>query len=211
MEEEYVKIWKKHKITRAEFSFNCGNDDIGDTDIIFYKGDKVIKEKWGMSSYFTNDIFQEVEFYEHGDGEYGIVTIELNEDEDGFYYSKSSKTTRIVEEGEDIFLEITQEQAQFLKEYVSNMSGGNHGREHNYKKDFILTKEIEEMIEELCDNFEERCHGWADDLIRTEEDIVEFDGGDYAYETGDITIIKKDGKFYVKLTVFYEFLIEEEN
>ena len=90
MEEEYVKIWKKHKITHAEFSFDCGNDEMGCTDITFYKGDKVIKEKWGLSSYLSHDIFQEVEFYEasngHYIGEHGIVTIKLNEEEDGFEY-----------------------------------------------------------------------------------------------------------------------------
>ena len=214
MDEEYVKIWKKHKITHAEFSFDSLSDV--EDDITFYRGDKIIKEKWGLSSYLIDDIFQYVDFLEESDryytGERGTVTIELceeDEDEPFFQYAKSSKYLRSDWRGEEILCEITKEQAQFLEEYVSDMSGGEDGREVNYKKDFILTEKIEEMIEELYDNFEERCHGWADDLICTKEDVEELYNADFSYETGDITITEKTRKFYVNLNVSYEFMIEE--
>ena len=204
MDEEYVKIWKKHKITHAEFSFDSLSDVEG--DITFYRGDKIIKEKWGLSSYLIDDIFQYVDFLEESDryytGERGTVTIELyeeDEDEPFFQYTKSSKYLRSEWRGEEILCEITKEQAQFLEEYVSDMSGGEDGREVNYKKDFILTEKIEEMIDKLHEVFLEQVNKWTSKLLKNYWNIEEIEDESERYEIEDITITEENGKFYVKL------------
>ena len=83
--QDAIKLWKKKKISHAEFSFSCGNESMDDTDLTFYKEGKEVKSK-ELSDYFEDAIYDNVEFYDTSDGYYigesGKVTIELNEDED---------------------------------------------------------------------------------------------------------------------------------
>ena len=191
--QDAIKLWKKKKISHAEFSFSCGNDSMDDTDLTFYKEGKEVKSK-ELSDYFEDAIYDNVEFYDTSDGYYigesGKVTIELNEDEDEFEYDKSSISLYCEELSNSVNIEITKEQAQFLEEYVSSMSRYYDGGEEDYKKDFILTEEMEKMIDEL--------HKMFFEMIENTWNGVE-EGSEW-YDTGDITIIKKDKKFYVKLS-----------
>ena len=170
-----------------------------------------IKKKWGLSSYLSHDIFQEVEFYEASNGNYigehGIVTIKLNEEEDGFEYDKSSKS--IYNEGiaQLIKCEITEEQARFLGEYVMSMDGSD-GEEYviNYIKDFILTEKMEEMVDELHYAFYERVEDWASNFFADElEDESE------SYSIRDITTTEENRKFYVNIIAQCGVYVEKEN
>ena len=97
-------------------------------------------------------------------------------------------------------VEITKEQASFLEEYVSNMSGGNGDKvERNYKKDFILKKEHEDMIQKLHELFYEKLWEWADN--QQPDPPGEVVGvRSKSYETR-ISIFKEDNKFFIELGV----------
>ena len=100
-----------------------------------------------------------MEFYVNSDGhyqgEFGVVTITLNEDKDGFDYSKSSSTEWSESSISEVGIELTENEAQFVSNYVLNINGGNGDCQTNYKKDFILTDEEEEtqkeLEEKICD------------------------------------------------------------
>ena len=197
--EEVIKLWKKKKISHAEYDFSCGGDSMNDTDLTFFdKENKPIKETWGLSAYFEDKVYDNVEFYvdscDNYIGESGTVTIELNEDEDGFDYDKSSTEEWLETYSDVLKIGITEEQARFLEEYVSDMSGGEwDGDIINYKKDFILTEEIEDIIQKLRDEFQNNLEEWAynqDELSEESE----------SYETS-ISIIKEDEKFFIELEV----------
>jgi hypothetical protein len=196
--EEVIEIWKREGIDHAEYDFNCGGDSMNDTELRFYKENKAIKETWGLSDYFEDEVYKKVEFYvnsfDNYQGESGTVTIGLNEEEDGFEYEKSS-TEEWVETYSDVLkVEITKEQACFLEDYIRDMSGGGWRLDEiNYKKDFVLKREHEDMIQKLRDEFQNNLEEWAynqDELSEESE----------SYETS-ISIIKEDEKFFIELEV----------
>ena len=196
--EDAIKLWKKKKISHAEYDFSCGGDSMNDTELRFYKENKAIKETWGLSDYFEDEVYKKVEFYvdssDNYQGESGTVTIGLNEDEDGFEYEKSSTEEWLETYSDVLKVEITEEQARFLEDYIRDMSGGGwRGEDINYKKDFILTEEIEDIIQKLRDEFQNNLKEWAynqDELSEESE----------SYETS-ISIIKEDEKFFIELEV----------
>lgn len=110
---------------------------------------------------------------------------------------------------------ITEEQAQFLEKFVSNIDGNEFEiLQINYKKDFILTKELEEMSNVLNDTFskismnfwdgvdeEDLSHYADDDELPDYLTISTNDGG---YSLDDVTIIKEGESFYVELEVVCE-------
>ena len=209
--EEMIKAWKDAEIAYAEFKFYCGGDCMGDTSIAFYdKNEKEIKDTFGLGGYFDDEIYNHVDFYVNSDGhymgEYGTVTIELDdedEDEEYFTYSKSAMAQISEQYDETIKFELTKEQAEFLQEYVSDMSGGAwRGEETNYKKDFVLTKEHEKMIEELHSLFYEKAEEWASEEYDAEEESERYEMNE---------IIESDGKFYAQLEVACNVIEEHED
>ena len=196
--EEVIKLWKKKKISHAEYDFSCGGDSMNDTELRFYKENKAIKETWGLSDYFEDEVYEKVEFYvdssDNYPGESGTVTIGLNEDEDGFEYEKSSTEEWLETYSDVLKVEITEEQARFLEEHIRDMSGGGwRGEDINYKKDFILTEEIEDIIQKLRDEFQNNLEEWAYNQYELSEESE-------SYETS-ISIIKEDEKFFIELEV----------
>ena len=196
--EEVIKLWKKKKISHAEYDFSCGGDSMNGTELRFYKENKAIKETWGLSDYFEDEVYEKVEFYvdssDNYQGESGTVTIGLNEDEDGFEYEKSSTEEWLETYSDVLKVEITEEQARFLEEHIRDMSGGGwRGEDINYKKDFILTEEIEDIIQKLRDEFQNNLEEWAYNQYELSEESE-------SYETS-ISIIKEDEKFFIELEV----------
>ena len=206
--EEVIEIWKREGIDHAELGFSCGGDSMDDTYLTFFdKENKPIRETWGLCDYFEDEVYKKVEFYEDSDGYYigeqGTVTIQLNEEGDDFDYDKSSTAECDKREDDIIHFELTKEQAQFLEEFVSDMSGAEwDGDVINYKKDFILTEEHEEMIEELHSEFMSFTENWTLELDYEPRDESAH------YEMKKV-VEKEDGKFYAELEVscglyFYE-------
>ena len=196
--QEAIKLWKEAEISHAEFNFSCGGDSMYDTDLTFYKEGKEVTAN-ELSDYFEDAIYDNVEFYEVEDGYYlgemGTVTIELNSEEDGFEYRKSSTAEYNKSEDDTIYFELTTKQAQFLEEHVSDMSGGEwDGDVINYKKDFVLTEELEEMISELQSEFMSFTEEWTLGLDYEVRDESLY------YEMNKV-VKKEDGKFYAELNV----------
>ena len=197
-EEDAIKLWKEAEIDHAEFKFSCGGDSMGDTELIFYKENKQIKVDRALYDYFDNSVYENVEFYVNSFvddymGESGTVTIELDEEEDRFEYDKSSSETWLDYYSDTLKVEITKEQAQFLEEYVSDMSAGEDEEEQNYKKDFILTEEVEKMIEGLHQTFYDTTRKYAG----MQGELLE---GTEFYQT-EASISEEDGKFFVELDI----------
>ena len=192
--EEAVKLWKELKISSAEFSFSCGNDSMDDTEFTFSDkvGNEVISEE--LSNYFDDAIYDNVNFYIHSTYEYGTVSIELNDDGDGFSYVKYAMYEEYELENSVERFELTTEQAQFLEEYVRNMSGGDWDTVINYKKDFVLTEELEEMISKLQSEFMSFIEEWTLGLDYEVRDESLY------YEMNKV-VKKEDGKFYAELNV----------
>jgi hypothetical protein len=164
--EKLIKEWKEKGVDRAEFEFSCGSDSMNDTTLNFYdkEGKEVIMSNESKET-LDNDIYKEVEFYQNSDGhyqgEFGVVLIEFDIEENQFGYSKSA-TEEWSESFTDIIeLEITPELHKFCKEHILEISGESDYLDIEYAKDFYINSEklemlvdIQEIINEAIDNHE---------------------------------------------------------
>lgn len=163
---EAIKLWKELGITECVMDFSCGGDSMNDTEFHFYAENKNKSKKKNepssveiksqeLKDYFEEEVYNRVEFYVNSDGHYqgeaGQVTITLDEDDEpDFSYSKNA-TAEFNERGSEITdIKLTKEQAKFVSEYVRNINGSGDGDfTINYKKDFIVTDELEKLISDL--------------------------------------------------------------
>jgi hypothetical protein len=202
-----IKDWKKQNIAYAEFQFSCGGDSMNDTDLLFYneQGD-VVNETCGLSAYFENEVYNEVSFYEASDGHYmgenGVVRIELSDEEDEFHYMKSAQSEWCERYNGELECEVTEDEVKFLTEYIGGMSDASwNGRQTDYKKDFVLTDEYEEMIDDLHTKFQDCADEFAPETKgeRT-DDSTTYNTAEDEGAVG-LTITQKEGKHFVKLYV----------
>ena len=167
MTENIIKIWKEKNIDHVNFNFSCGGDSMNDTDVQIYNKEGNNVEDKEIEDYFQEKTYDNVEFYVNSDGhyqgEFGVVTITLNEDKDGFDYSKSSSTEWSESSISEVGIELTENEAQFVSNYVLNINGGNGDCQTNYKKDFILTDEEEETQKELEEKICDFARSYAPD------------------------------------------------
>lgn len=120
---------------------------------------------------------------------------------------------------EKMKVELTEEEALFLKNFVVSMSGdstfesghsGNNTSE-DFKKDFILTEEHEDMIEKLHENLHES-------IVYELYDMREKQGRDHLkIETLYIwynlildSITQEGDNFFADLAYDFEMILEEE-
>jgi len=151
-EKDAVKLWEKLGVSNAILTFNCGGDCMGDTDWELFDKDGGVISSDELVNYFDTVIYDEVEFYVNSDGhymgEFGTVEIELtDEDEDStFMYSKISSSEWEEPIHNDIEIELTENEANYIKSFVGDINGGeDEGVNFNYKKDFIKTDEMVEI------------------------------------------------------------------
>lgn len=154
-----VELWKSKGIDKCVMEFNCGGDQMNDTDFKFYNeaGEEV--DGGDLESYFENDVYNQVEFYVNSDGHYmgesGYVYITLDEDdvddegEPTFHYEKDAESEWEETKTECGWLELTDKEITFLKEKISSLMGGEDGEDRNYKGDCILNDEEIEMRESI--------------------------------------------------------------
>ena len=150
--EQIIQLWKENGVEKIDYEFNCGGDDMGETtlNILDAKGE-LIKCK-EIEDYFENEIYNNVDFYVNSDGHYigehGYVYVHLEEDEEEPYFSYSKSSTEEYEEfeGFDEYIEMTEEEINYINLYVSNINvdWGNDAN-FNYKNDFIKTDRHEEL------------------------------------------------------------------
>jgi hypothetical protein len=222
--QEIIEKWKAQKIAYAEFHFSCGGDSMNDTNLLFHdeKGEVVefafATDESGLTDYFDNEVYNQVQFYEASDGHYmgesGIVRIELSDEEDDFIYTKSAQSEWCERYSGETLCEVTKEEADFLTEYIGGMSHTNwNGVGTDYKKDFILTEENEEMIKELHDKFQDCANDWTPEHKgEITDDSVNYNTAEDEGENG-LEIVEQEGKLYVKLYVdceVYEYSDSED-
>ncbi len=183
MAEEIIKIWKEKNIDHVDFNFSCGGDSMNDTNIQIYDKEGNTVEDSELANYFDDKTYNNVEFYVNSDGhyqgEFGVVKITLNDEEDDFEYSKYSSSEWSESSVSKAEIQLTDDEAKFVTEFVSNINGGESGCVTNYKKDFILTNEQEEILTGL----EEKISTFAEEFVP--EDIESEIDDWYSYTTNE--------------------------
>ena len=163
MTENIIKIWKEKNIDHVNFNFSCGGDSMNDTSIEIFDKEGNLIEDSELETYFDDQAYKNVEFYVNSDGhyqgEFGVVTIEFDEDENDFTYSKSSSSEWNESCDNEVEIELSDKETKFVADYVLNINGGEDEIQTNYKKDFILTNEQEETLKGL----EEKISEFAQD------------------------------------------------
>ena len=209
-EKEIIQLWKELQITHIDFEFSCGGDSMNDTTLNIHKGDEII-ENTIISTYFENEVYNEVRFYEASDGHYmgemGNVIIQLNDEDEGFTYNKQAQSEFNETMTTDLEIELTDEEIAFVKEFVSNINGGSdENTNFNYKKDFIINDKREELIESIGDKVGDVCDNFT----------PEFEGDGelqdwYSFTTSEHTdseITIEDNKIIVTITNQYSDYID---
>lgn len=160
--ETVVELWKKNNIKEVVLTFDCGGDSMGrmDWEIFTDKGKFDGEDRDEILNYFEEPIFNKVEFYECSDGEYmgesGTVSIVLD-DEGEFDYFKDATSEYNYTEEQVMKVELSDEEVEFIEEYVSNINGGEGSTVTIFKKDFIITEEQEKLVQRLEGKIDEEA------------------------------------------------------
>jgi len=161
--EEAIQRWKELGITEAVFIFDCGGDSMNSTNIEYHtKTPNETIDCTDLDEFTDHDIYKEVEFYVNSDGHYigesGEVIINL-EDEDSdepyFSYSKSSQSEWTERYTEKFEMNLSEDEINLIKKYISNINGGWGDATINYKGDFILSDEDELAIKTLAEKMKD--------------------------------------------------------
>jgi hypothetical protein len=205
--EETIKLWKKLKISYAKFIFSCGGDSMNDTSMEFYdkKGNQIEEEIGELESYFDNVVYDRVDFYVNSDGHYqgesGDVNIELDEEEADFTYSKNSQSEWSESITSEVEVKLTKKMIDFISKNILNINGSGGDVAVNYKRDFILSDEENEMLEKLKDLISNTAATHEPELTGECED-GELEDDSYSFTTneeGDELQIK-DGNLILSVT-----------
>jgi hypothetical protein len=183
MQDKIIELWKELKITEVIFTFDCGGDSMGNTAISIETENGEIENK-EIESYFDNQVYNNVTFYEVSDGHYlgesGTVSITLNEDihdDLNFEYAKTAKAEFSETVDKQVELELTPDQLDFINKYVDSFGRSRWADEQiiwNYTKDFVLTDELiatRESIAELAYDAADNCE-FDTSLEINEDDYV---------------------------------------
>tara|TARA_Y100000589_G_C27100463_1_gene607806 strand:- start:54 stop:752 length:699 start_codon:yes stop_codon:yes gene_type:complete len=195
---ELITLWKKHNIGEVEFDFYCGGDSMGDTELRIYdkKGQSLTENftferengSWGayeerILTLIEDKIYDDVEFYVNSDGHYqgesGIVEMTFDEEENIFNCSKSSESEWSESETNNILLDLTKEEFEFINNYVESIVGGEGDWvSFNYKKDFIIDDKRQKLIDDLTKKIDDITVNFEPDCINGElQDWFTFECG----------------------------------
>jgi len=162
-----IKKWKELGIVHGTMNFNCGGDSMGDTDFEFID-DKGSVSSSELEAYFQNTIYDHVEFYVNSDGHYqgeaGTVEITFDNEEEEFYYVKSSRSEWSECINSVVGIKLTKPMIEFVNNNVANINGSNNDFTINYKRDFILSEADEKLIAELEELISDELEGFEPEL-----------------------------------------------
>lgn len=152
---EAITLWKELGITSANMEFSCGGDSMNDYVFKFHTDNSENKEVESseLNSFFDDEVFRKVEFYENSDGhyigEFGNVEIVLEEDDEDFSYYKSAQSEWSENFTDEVVVELTEKEVDFVRTKVLNLVGGEDGSSINYKGDCILNDDEEQISDTL--------------------------------------------------------------
>ena len=189
---EAIALWKELGITSATMEFSCGGDSMNDYHFTFYNPNSENKEVESseLDSFFDDEVFRNVDFYENSDGhyigEFGTVEIELDEDDEEnptFSYYKSAQAEWSESFTDEVVVELTEKEVEFVRTKVRNLVGSQDGSSINYKGDCILDNEEEQISDTLLvkitdkvENHEfETAQGEQEDWFQFNTDEVDGD------------------------------------
>jgi len=220
MEKNIIDKWKEANIHHAVFQFSCGGDSMNETSLTFHNedGDLISEGVSELESYFNDEVYRQVNFYEASDGHYmgesGNVAIEL--DDDAFVYSKSSQSEWCERITQTFDCPLTQDEFDLFDKYIANMRYVSwDGRGVDYKTDFILTNEFEAKIQALHEKF----YDLAENKVEYEgggdvnEDGYEYSTTDFDNEDQTPEFLMIDGVHHIKVhcTIeVYEYRDDED-
>ena len=172
--ENVIKEWKEKNVSYANFEFSCGGDSMNETTLTFYdENENLIEVSGDMERYFDNEVYSRVQFYEASDGHYmgesGNVRIELDEEEEDFYFMKSAQSESSEIKTEIILVPLTKEEKEFIDTYILSMGASNwEGDFINYKKDFILSEDKSNILKGITTKFDNYSRKIVE-IIETDE------------------------------------------
>jgi hypothetical protein len=186
---EAVALWKELGITTANMEFSCGGDSMNDYHFSFYNSENKEVQSGELESFFDDDVFKRVEFYVNSDGHYigesGNVSIELSEDEENpdFVYYKNAQAEWSESFTDEVAVELTEKEVEFVRSKVLNLVGSQDGDAINYKGDCILNNEEEQIsdtisqkISDVVMNHEfENAEGEVEEWFQYNTDEVDSD------------------------------------
>lgn len=157
IEEELISRWKELNIHSAIFEFSCGGDSMNDTNLTFYDENDNIIEDDDFNNEISDLVYDSVDFYVNSDGHYQgeFGTVDITVEEDTFLFTKNSSEEYYESDTDTVKVETNEEDNKLFKEIITNVEGNEDEFVINYKKDFILTDEIEEKIEDLVEKLQE--------------------------------------------------------
>jgi hypothetical protein len=186
---EAIALWKELGITTADMEFSCGGDSMNDYHFTFYNSENKEVQSGELESFFDDDVFKRVEFYVNSDGHYigesGNVSIELSEDEENpdFVYYKNAQAEWSESFTDEVAVELTEKEVEFVRSKVLNLVGSQDGNAINYKGDCILNNEEEQIsdtisqkISDVVMNHEfENAEGEEEEWFQYNTDEVDSD------------------------------------
>jgi hypothetical protein len=152
---EAIALWNELGITTANMEFSCGGDSMNDYHFSFYNSENKEVQSGELESFFDDDVFKRVEFYVNSDGHYigesGNVSIELSEDEENpdFVYYKNAQSEWSESFTDEVAVELTEKEVEFVRSKVLNLVGSQDGDAINYKGDCILNNEEEQISDTI--------------------------------------------------------------
>ena len=150
---DIIKLWRDNNVESAVFTFSCGGDSMGDSSWEVFPEDVPDDAKKEIEDYLNDEVYDRVEFYVNSDGHYegetGTVTVNLEEGESDFSYSKTAESEYNEHVVNVVDFKLTSEEEAFIVTNVMNINGGDGSITFNYKRDFIMSDEEEELQEAL--------------------------------------------------------------
>lgn len=178
--EKVIELWKKEGYTSASFEFSCGGDSMGDTEWHFYKkGKHTSNVHITIKDYLDDEVYKRVEFYECSDGHYqgeaGNVEVTLNDEEDDFEFMKSA-TSEWSEQFSGIAeLELSEIESSFVRDNIRDFNGADNDDNVNFKRDFILTEEQDEMIDSITERIRDMANNFKpEDAVGEEREWYNY-------------------------------------
>lgn len=201
-----VKNWQDLGISYAEMTFDCGGDSMGDYYFSFYKKEneksvEVISKD--LDSYFSEAVYEHVEFYVNSDGHYigesGTVHISLDDDdleEPRFSYSKESKTMFSESKQLRVTLDLSEKELELFKNKVSVVMGDRDAIDTtvNYTQDTVINDEEELLLESIIAKIKDVTNDISfddledDDFYLNDEAWYSFEA-EYSTDNNQVVIV----------------------
>lgn len=205
--KDTIKLWNEKNIKYCEMEFSCGGDSMNDYTFTYFTEADSFHDS-DLDNYFDNEVYHNVNFYVNSDGHYlgenGIVHIELDDEGENFTYSKSAQSEWTETIDSELLIQLTDEQAEFIRKNVSDINGGfDEGVNINYSRNFIMTdreeelqKEIELLVEGDTAHFEPN----------TDEEMQEW----YRYESNENNIVNDKNELVINMHNDYYMYTDSE-